>query len=212
MRKCTKGYFELGNIMMNKSHLTRYLYSCAILVTSISFMPISAEAATIWAPTNEDTDFIQLNFGGPGPGSGISTNGGTLALFDDDTGFAGPALEIGQDGGHVVFSDNGDGSWGAEVFDVTNTSGGSITLSNDANFVLGISWNGGVNYFGDAGSSIQSSPDTYLIAFDGIFQGRRISGSTLAVDLAPIPLPASVWLLGSGLIGLAGVARRKKRA
>ena len=199
---------------MNKPHLARYVYSCAILITSVSFMPISAEAATIWAPTNEDTDFIQLNFGGPGPGSGISTNGGTLALFDDDTGLAGPALEIGQNGGHVVFADNGDGSWGAEVFDVTNTSGGSITLSNDANFVLGISWNGGVNYFGDTGSSIQSSPDTYLIVFDGFVQGpqgpRRISGSTLAVDLAPIPVPAAVWLFGSGLLGLAGMARRKK--
>ena len=195
---------------MNKPRPARYIYSCAILITCVSFMPISAEAATIWAPTNEDTDFIQLNFGGPG--SGISTNGGTLALFDDNTGFAGPALAIGQNGGHVVFSDNGDGSWGAEVFDVTNTSGGSITLTNDTNFVLGISWNGGVNYFGDSGSSIQSSPDTYLIVFDGIFQGRRISGSTLAVDLAPIPLPASVWLLGSGLLGLAGMARRKKSA
>lgn len=195
---------------MNKPHLAHYVYSFAILITCLSYNPQSVEAATIWAPTNEDTDFIQLNFGGSGPGSGISTNGGTLALFDDDTGFAGPALEIGQDGGHVVFTDNGNGSWGAEVFDVTNTSGGSITLSNDANFVLGISWNGGVNYFGDTGSSIQSSPDTYLIAFDGIYQGRRISGNTLAVDLAPIPLPASVWLLGSGLIGLAGMARRKK--
>ena len=196
---------------MNKPHLARYVYSCAILITSVSFIPISVEAATIWAPTNEDTDFIQLNFGGPGPGSGISTNGGTLALFDDDTGLAGPALEIGQNGGHVVFADNGDGSWGAEVFDVTNTSGGSITLSNDANFVLGISWNGGADYFGDTGWSLQSSPDTYLIVFDGIDPGQnRISGSTLAVDLAPIPLPASVWLLGSGLIGLAGMARRKK--
>ena len=196
---------------MNKPHLARYVYSCAILITSVSFIPISVEAATIWAPTNEDTDFIQLNFGGPGPGSGISTNGGTLALFDDDTGLAGPSLEIGQNGGHVVFADNGVGSCGAEVIDVTNSSGGSITLSNDANFVLGISWNGGADYFGDTGWSLQSSPDTYLIVFDGIDPGQnRISGSTLAVDLAPIPLPASVWLLGSGLIGLAGMARRKK--
>ena len=194
---------------MNKPHLARYVYSCAILITSVSFIPISVEAATIWAPTNEDTDFIQLNFGGPGPGSGISTNGGTLALFDDDTGFAGPALEIGQNGGHVVFSDNGDGSWGAEVFDVTNTSGGSITLSNNANFVLGMDW--GLGYFAESNASLVSAPDTYLIVFDGLdgFE-RPISGNTLAVDLAPIPVPAAVWLFGSGLLGLAGMARRKK--
>jgi len=185
-----------------------YLASAALILASASVN------ATVWHPTNEDTDFIQLDFGGPGPGSGISTNGGTLALFDDDTGLTGPALVIGQDGGHVVFSDNGNGTWDAEVFDITNTSGGSITLlGGDANFELGISWNGGAHYFGDSGSSIQSSPDTYLIVFDGFVQGpqgpRRVSGNTLAVDLAPIPLPASVWLLGSGLLGLVGVARRR---
>jgi hypothetical protein len=28
----------------------------------------------------------------------------------------------------------------------------------------------------------------------------------------PVPLPAAVWLLGSGLLGLTGVARRKLKA
>lgn len=32
---------------------------------------------------------------------------------------------------------------------------------------------------------------------------------SLRVDLAPVPVPAAVWLLGSGLIGLIGIARRK---
>jgi hypothetical protein len=30
--------------------------------------------------------------------------------------------------------------------------------------------------------------------------------------VAPVPLPAAVWLFGSGLLGLVGVARRKKKA
>jgi hypothetical protein len=181
--------------------ISLFLASAALILASTS------ANATVWHPTNEDTDFIQLNFGGD---LGISTNGGDLALFDDNTGLTGPALVIGQDGGHVVFSDNGDGSWNAEVFDVTNTSGGSITLSNNTNFVLGISWNGGAKYWGDTGSSLQSSPDAYLIVFDGIAPGpKRISGSTLAVDLAPIPVPPAVWLFGSGLLGLVGVARRR---
>jgi hypothetical protein len=180
------------------------------LASAVFILASTSVNATVWHPTNEDTDFIQLDFGGPGPGSGISTNGGTLALFDDEAGFAGPALEIGQKGGQVVFSDNGNGSWNAEVFNVTSTSGGSITLSNNANFVLGISWDGGATYWGDTGFSLQSSPDTYLIVFDGSDgQGRPISGSTLAVDLAPIPVPAAVWLFGSGLLGLVGVARRR---
>ena len=29
-------------------------------------------------------------------------------------------------------------------------------------------------------------------------------------DVTPVPVPAAVWLFGSGLLGLVGVARRKK--
>jgi len=110
----------------------------------------------------------------------------------------------------VVFTDNENDSWNAEVFDVTNTSGGSITLSNNPNFVLGMDWGDG--YFVDSNSTLTpiSSPDTYLIVFDG-FNGLedKISGNTLAVDLAPIPVPAAVWLFGSGLLGLVAVMRRR---
>ena len=30
-------------------------------------------------------------------------------------------------------------------------------------------------------------------------------------DPSPVPLPPAVWLMGSGLIGLAGIARRRRR-
>lgn len=33
---------------------------------------------------------------------------------------------------------------------------------------------------------------------------------TLAGSASPVPVPAAVWLFGSGLLGLAGVVRRKK--
>lgn len=34
----------------------------------------------------------------------------------------------------------------------------------------------------------------------------------LYAEASPVPVPAAVWLLGSGLIGLVGVARRKEKA
>ena len=35
---------------------------------------------------------------------------------------------------------------------------------------------------------------------------------TDACQVAAVPVPAAVWLFGSGLLGLVGIARRKKRS
>ena len=43
------------------------------------------------------------------------------------------------------------------------------------------------------------------------FDSAAHTGSYL-VQTSPIPVPAALWLFGSGLIGMAGIARRKKPA
>jgi hypothetical protein len=35
---------------------------------------------------------------------------------------------------------------------------------------------------------------------------------TFAANASAVPLPAAVWLFGSGLMGLVGVSRRRKAA
>ncbi len=47
----------------------------------------------------------------------------------------------------------------------------------------------------------------YLNIHTSMFTGGEIRGF-----LAPVPVPAAVWLFGSGLLGLMGIARRKKTA
>ena len=53
--------------------------------------------------------------------------------------------------------------------------------------------------------------DSFSNIFDGLdLNGYGINGTwNSTVTLSPVPVPAAVWLFGSGLIGLAGVARRK---
>ena len=163
----------------------------------------SVAGATVWHPTNVDTDFIQFDFGP------YTTNGGDLAMFDDSD-FGGTALTIGDAGGQVVFTDNMDGSWNAEVFDVNNISGGSITLSGNKNFTLGITWDGGTTYYSESNAVLVNAPDDYRISFQGQdVTGAPITGRTLAIDVAPVTVPAAVWLFVSGLLGLVGVARRR---
>ena len=42
------------------------------------------------------------------------------------------------------------------------------------------------------------------------FDSTAYSLDNIQLDVNPVPVPAAVWLFGSGLIGLAGFARRKK--
>lgn len=48
--------------------------------------------------------------------------------------------------------------------------------------------------------------------FNGSFNSNNFTVDTLNVSIdgvSPVPVPAAVWLFGSGLLGLAGIARRR---
>jgi len=57
---------------------------------------------------------------------------------------------------------------------------------------------------------------TNLMDIDAIFRVSNLDGYDLSIisdagaPTSPIPVPAAIWLFGSGLIGLIGIARRKK--
>ena len=57
---------------------------------------------------------------------------------------------------------------------------------------------------GVAGQPMQNGP---FVTSDPLFTGSLNTGT-----ITTVPVPAAVWLMGSGLVGLAGVARRKKKA
>jgi hypothetical protein len=62
--------------------------------------------------------------------------------------------------------------------------------------------------------------DVASLSFDGVAQSIVLSGAAGKVlfdnltlgSLEPVPLPAAVWLLGSGLLGFAAVRRRRQVA
>lgn len=81
---------------------------------------------------------------------------------------------------------------------------------------------GMVNANDDFGAETQMNGglvDAAMYSFDGAGSGAisevlafqfDTSGSTIVLaEAAPIPVPAAVWLLGSGLLGLVGIRRRK---
>lgn len=54
--------------------------------------------------------------------------------------------------------------------------------------------------------TLDGGADRYAFTFEAA--GSSLSLDALTVDIAPVPLPMSVWLLGSAVAGLAAVRRR----
>jgi hypothetical protein len=102
----------------------------------------------------------------------------------------------------------------SSLYDLVNNAGITVPWSSgvsiDFNLALsdeGISYTSGVTEFEFVmNNQLLAISETGTIAF--------ISKKGFQVDLQPtvVPVPAAFWLFGSGLIGLVGIARRKKAA
>jgi hypothetical protein len=55
-------------------------------------------------------------------------------------------------------------------------------------------------------------PRDYHLHPQGLNQGGGSYQVSLWGSMAPVPVPAALWLFGSGLVGLVGLARRKMKA
>jgi hypothetical protein len=69
--------------------------------------------------------------------------------------------------------------------------------------------NGGVLISGDDGIGGSPMDNGPFVGFSANFD---MTSMTLASVVPAVPVPAAVWLFGSGLLGLVGVARRRKPA
>ena len=99
---------------------------------------------------------------------------------------------------------------GTETATATESPGGK----NKYNFVAGDdlapSDGSSLKLFGFTGNNSAGTLQSYILgtASLGADGTLTIAGN----GAAPVPLPAAVWLFGSGLMGLVGVSRRRKEA
>jgi hypothetical protein len=66
---------------------------------------------------------------------------------------------------------------------------------------------GSAIFAGQTFATLDLTPGTYEWTW-----GSGASFDSFTLNVSAVPVPAAVWLFGSGLLGLVGVARRKARA
>ena len=162
---------------------------------------VSANAAVVhWTPTDGDVNF-----------SFTLATGSSLAIFDldDFDGTKSDPLLVGNGLNTAVDTiDIVPDAIGPDYTATSVVSSGSITLLNDNEFVVATK---------DTSGTWLEPIDWYVAAPNtNIYNIIFANGAVLQIDAvasnppSEIPVPAAVWLFGSGLLGLVGVARRKK--
>lgn len=168
-----------------KSRFFGKVLCAGLLAVASSF----AGASTVFFPTDGDVNFLFSNLGS-----------NQLFMFDDDdnNNFAAALdnLSIPLPSIVGIAGPNGSGDYIA-----TNSLANTLTLTGSDQFVLAIF--DGANWIGDT-SVTANGANAYTVEFD-------VGGNVLAVDVQVVPVPAAVWLFGSGLLGFTMVGRRQRQ-
>lgn len=165
----------------------------AVVFVMASFLPAHAAttSATVWwQPTANAVNFMN-----------VTAPGYSLAMFDVDdfNSTQSNALELNPLVDTIEFA-----AGGGSDFTVTSTvSNNSITLFDDNNFVLSIY---------DGSNWIEPELWFEFMPGSNIYSVSFTDSVAFMTNVSPVPLPAALWLFGSGLIGLVAIARRKKIA
>ncbi|HSH29273.1 MAG TPA: VPLPA-CTERM sorting domain-containing protein [Thiohalobacter sp.] len=168
-------------------------------------MAANANAATVWLPTDGDVNQVSFE---------LAAAGGAIALFNYDLTtnsiYPGQRLDVALSAGvgTVDFSDPGN----------TITSGAnSLNLGTDGKyFAVGVSMDSGVSWTFDNDNPTNLQGNNWKL----FFETASGTQTTVQIDATPyspstgpatvVPVPAAVWLFGSGLLGLVGIARRRR--
>jgi hypothetical protein len=176
----------------------------------------------ITAATNAGDNVIWGVMGGDSVGNNLQA---TPRRFVQTSGVATPSLTNGSlasdtaDFNTFLTSVNGNLLANASVVG-TGTSGGQYGVSGSAGTAAATGFTGSVGTSGALGSTLGlymfTSSNTSGLASAGsnnpakeyVLTSLTLTSTGLSA-VSSVPLPAGVWLLGSGLLGMLGVGRRR---
>ena len=194
-------------------------------------LAFASTVALAWLPVNAEAATTGLNFAGGCPEAMVGLcAGGSNA----DTANVAAILDVNESLVSEVFTGFSVTGIGVNsgTWTVTDPSITHIAFKSDGYFILGTVTAGSGDWMNDTSAvdgwdlslaicplSICANADpkgNRLIGprayVDADFQnnGGRVANLSNVRAFSVVPVPAAVWLFGSGLLGLVGVARRKR--
>jgi len=168
-----------------------------------------------------DTDTAVSNFDDSNPAYTSTTyanaiNNFTLSSYDPSSGFS---LSISGNTGDILIRD-GLTSGVNDRFSIINAPGTSnipgyenIIFNSDLLFNTVTVFSSGAlpsdaSFWPGVSGTSWTNTDVYVDTGTGYLETEYDINNLY--DVASVPLPAAAWLFGSGLLGLVGMARRKK--
>jgi hypothetical protein len=167
-----------------------------------------------WSLSMDSDPFVTNNF------TITNTSGSTQTYILGTTIGITPAIPIGAMQGSIGFTLTDNNSNGATLA----TSGISIYQGTIDGNVARTLWDPSISFtapFASTSSSTyfgfptrEAAPESIDSNIGILITFSLTSGDSVAFtsnfDVVPVPVPAAVWLFGSGLLGLFGVSRRKR--
>lgn len=172
------------------------------------------------AGANADVVLPALDISTAHGGAGVSSDGTTLtmdstafSIFTNgapidipDVGFDLTATYSGFDGG-ITYTFTGGSLSAGTLLTATFDTMAILSLGGGQGvFTADLTYTGGSLVAGLTSGRIEGN---LLNATSGDFSGAFTANTMIAKAGAVVPVPAAVWLFGSGLLGLIGIARKK---
>jgi hypothetical protein len=174
-----------------------------------------------YEPIAQGTGFDAFGFNVTGPGPGITSFGTAVADADLNTFVTANVA----DAGFTLFFTGLTNRSGVDLvlFEIGAPEAITVKIGTFVNPLTGVFTGDTISgsAAGDGQQGVNNNLNLIAIDLDdfGVGPGASVSsivlglpdgGADFALGAAVVPVPAAVWMFGSGLIGLVGIARRRR--